>query len=204
MRTAETKVYPYAELSDDAKEKAIEHLSSINVEHDWWDGDAYPAYEIMRKCGIETDSRGLSFDLDRSDYIYFHSFRYEKNGVKGEHKGIWIEDHIKLARTLQRAGLVSAELVDAVERGDASFGIEVNHYGGGSGSNSLSVNADGDAYEIVEAVDQDGLTDWLRGMLDDLKSELRSDYEYLTSREAIEETIEANDYEFTEAGKVWR
>jgi len=33
MRTIEIKVYPLSELSDDAKEKAIESLYNINGEH---------------------------------------------------------------------------------------------------------------------------------------------------------------------------
>jgi len=31
---------------------------------------------------------------------------------------------------------------------------------------------------------------------------LRQEYEYLTSKDAIVETIQANDYEFTEEGKL--
>ena len=35
MRIRETKVYPFDELSEDVKEKAIEKLYDINVDHEW-------------------------------------------------------------------------------------------------------------------------------------------------------------------------
>jgi hypothetical protein len=45
-------------------------------------------------------------------------------------------------------------------------------------------------------------SEYKKSLEEDYLSLLRNEYEYLSSREAITETIEANDYEFTEDGKL--
>ena len=60
MRT-ETKsriLYKFDELPDDAKEKAIQNLSDINCNYEWWDC----IYEAAKNIGLEI----TSFDLDRN------------------------------------------------------------------------------------------------------------------------------------------
>ena len=47
MREMTTMVYSFNELSDDAKERALNEFRCINVEYDWWD-DAY--YMIRTAC----------------------------------------------------------------------------------------------------------------------------------------------------------
>lgn len=44
--------------------------------------------------------------------------------------------------------------------------------------------------------------EFLKSLLEDYRIILRNEYEYLTSKEAIIETIEANEYLFTEDGKL--
>lgn len=44
--------------------------------------------------------------------------------------------------------------------------------------------------------------EFLKSLLEDYRIMLQKDYEYLTSEEVIKETIEANDYEFLEHGKL--
>lgn len=45
-------------------------------------------------------------------------------------------------------------------------------------------------------------SEFLHSLLEDYWIMLRKEYEYMTSEEAIKETIEANEYEFTEAGEL--
>ena len=44
--------------------------------------------------------------------------------------------------------------------------------------------------------------DFLQSLCEDYRIILRNEYEYLTSEEAIIETIESNEYYFTEDGKL--
>ena len=45
--------------------------------------------------------------------------------------------------------------------------------------------------------------EFLKSLLEDYRIILENEYEYLTSKEAILETIEANDYEFTADGTIY-
>jgi hypothetical protein len=57
--TQKFKVYKFDELPEDGKEKAIEKLWNINVDHDWWDCE----YDDAENIGIEISS----FDIYRKD-----------------------------------------------------------------------------------------------------------------------------------------
>lgn len=64
MRIIETKAYKFDELSDDAKQKAINSLNGINVDYNWWEYTYGDAEEIGLKI--------TSFDLDRNRYAKGH------------------------------------------------------------------------------------------------------------------------------------
>lgn len=54
-----------------------------------------------------------------------------------------------------------------------------------------------------ERIEDEGLEDDFRNsLLEDYRIMLQKEYEYLTSEEAIIKTINANDYDFTEDGKI--
>ena len=50
---------------------------------------------------------------------------------------------------------------------------------------------------------EEWITETLRDYARELYKSLEKEYNYLTSEKAIIETIEANDYEFTEDGKIY-
>jgi len=60
MRVIETKVYKYEELTESAKENAIERLSDINVDYEWWDS----AYEDAERIGLKL----TGFDTGRGNF----------------------------------------------------------------------------------------------------------------------------------------
>ena len=49
MREITVKVYAFAELSDDAKDRALDAFRDINVEYDWW--RTYSAYDTICTAG---------------------------------------------------------------------------------------------------------------------------------------------------------
>ena len=203
------EVYSYDELGEDAKEKALEALYDINTSYDWWDSgiECGEVAEKLKNAGIEVDVRGLSFDLDRGSFLYFSSFRREREWVKGEYQGIYIESHDKLADALYKAKIISKKIQKAVHNGDLYFSIDTKHYGGGSGQNTLQIYAQTDkGYTINDTITEaqaDDIDGWLTGTLEDMRIALQKEYEYLTSRESIEDTIKANEYEFTIDGKLF-
>src|SRR3990167_1295908 len=124
----EYKVYSFDELSDGAKDKAIEQFSDINVDLDYWMYDD-TFYYFGNDIGIKVDMKEISFDLDRGSYVYF-----SKNGIH-------IESPEKLIKAIVKAGIIDKKYTKhLMEYSDIIFDIGANHYGGGSGRNYLDIN----------------------------------------------------------------
>lgn len=60
MKTIEIEIYEFSELSEDAKENAIEKLYDINVDYEWWQF----AYDDAENIGLKI----TGFDLGRGWY----------------------------------------------------------------------------------------------------------------------------------------
>jgi hypothetical protein len=153
MRIVETKVYLFDELSDEAKEKAIEGLADINIDHEWWDC----TYEDAANVGIKL----TEFDIGRGNYCR-GEFIDSAEDVAAE----IIKGHGESCETHKTA----TEFLNHITE-DENERAELN--------NEF-------AYSILE----------------DYRIILQKEYEYLTSEDMIIETIKANEYEFTEDGKL--
>lgn len=148
MRTFTTKhvVYNFDELSATAQDAAIEHLSDINVDHNWWEF----VYEDAELIGLELQG----FDLYRHD-------------IEGE----LTEDLPEVCKAIMRE--------HGNETATYSLAVKWQHKHG-----------------------EDNEAEFLKELLQEYLSILSNDYDYLTSREAIVETINANEYEFYEDGRM--
>ena len=168
-----TKVYRFDELTEEAKEKAIDQFYDINVGYEWWGG----MYEDAKTIGLEI----TEFNIDRGSYC----------------RGKWIENAEDVARLiLENHGESCETYKDAWE-----FQNAVSVQG--------SIFEDRDDYdpEYEEFTDSDQYQElceeFQRTICEDYRIILWKEYEYLTSKEAIIETIEINEYEFTEDGKLY-
>ena len=176
MRTIEIKAYQFKELDETTKQKVIEDNLHINVEHDWWDC----TYETLRECGIKVNS----FDIGRRQEC-------EIKFLEEEH---WVATNI--VNTFGEAMEIVKDAKNFIKDRDTL----VKKYGEGNDTDGYSVK-----YELYDDFDED-----VEGIAIDLKKNLeyeilrwlRDEYEHLTSKYAIIETIEVNEYEFTEEGKL--
>jgi hypothetical protein len=169
MRTAikHTDVYKYSELSDEAKDKAIERLYDLNVDYEWWDGVYWDAENIGLKI--------TEFDLDRNRYAK-GNFVLSANEVAAN----IIRDHGPDCETYKTA----SAFLDAI--------------------NDLDMpDDDSDDFPAWEDKMVELENEFLESILEDYSIILQHESEYLQSRKAIEETIEANEYEFTVDGKLY-
>lgn len=89
-RTIETVVYEFSELSDKAKQKAIDACRDWNVDHDWWDF----MYDDCKNIGVKIGG----FDLGRS-----WSIDLELQGTVGETVQSILSDHGKMCDTYKLA-----------------------------------------------------------------------------------------------------
>ena len=173
MRIKETKLFHFSELSDEAKETAIQECSEFNVTHDWWDC----TYEDAKNVKLQI----TSFDLDRNrhcegDFIEYASDTAEKI----------LAEHGKDCETFQTATNFIAEsagLLETIPEKLDDEGYDDNEY---------------DREQAQDELDEE----FLKSILEDYSIMLQKECEYLQSEEAIIETIEANEYEFTEDGQL--
>lgn len=176
MRTIETKIYTFDELSEDAKEKAIEELYDINVNYDWWEY----TYEDAKWVGLKL----TGFDIGRGSYC-------EGELIEGMEKVIEniLSNHgescgtHKLATEYKETSDVLTKQMNEAYNDDSDEGYE--------------------RYSELETEFEDLENEFLKELLNEYLTMLRNEYEYLTSEEAIIETIRTNEYEFTEDGKLF-
>lgn len=161
-------VYSFDELSEDAKQKAIENLWDINVDHEWWDC----IYEDAKNIGIEI----TGFDIDRGNYC----------------SGDILTSHYEVAEAILKEHGEQCETYKT-----AQTYLSQRH--------ELTENAVRDENDEMSTEDDARLddleSDFKKSLLEDYRIMLRKEYEYLTSKEQIIDTIKANEYTFTEDGK---
>ena len=181
MREMNVTVYSFDELSEEAQERALNAFRCSNVEFNWWE-DSYDTIRAAGKLlGLEID--GIYFDADL--YCIFDAhYRYVRGASAAVCKEFsWADDLHKVAKdlqALQRRHFYS--LSCAVTKGRS-----MNYY---------RCFRFGEDYECEDLGDiLDDFAHWAR-------IQLRDEYEYLTSAEAVKEMIEANEYEFTEDGEL--
>ena len=171
MKTVTVKIYQFAELSDKAKETALNKLRDINVDGKWWDC----TYDDAKEIGLKI----TSFDLDRNRHA----------------KGKFLLAANEVAQNILNEHGESCETYKTAKAFMEDWQPIFNDY----------MDAKSEKYESKEAEDE--LTEmednFLNSLLEDYSIMLQREYEHLIEDKAIIETIEANDYHFTEEGKLY-
>ena len=181
MRKMTVTVYSFAELSDDAKERALNEFRDINVEFNWWECSFDTIRTAGKLLGLEIDD--ISSDAD--SYCMFDAhYRYVRGAAKA------VRDEFPRADDLCK---VAKDLQALQKRHFYSLSCAITE---GRSMNQYSCFRFGEDYECEDLGDiLDDFAHWARILL-------RDEYEYLTSDEAVKEMIEANGYEFDEEGKL--
>lgn len=201
-------VYMYSELSERAKKKAIEKLWDINVDYDWWDYVVNEYLPNFMKESSLSGTYGGEFDLERGSFIRIDgihtSVRELQEKATATQTG-YPDAYAKIIKPFfdqftekelrQLCRLESAQIVCGLRgsTGRRNAFREIESYG------TSCKHA-----RITKLIDK------LENAWEDLVNStehywlhlLRREYEYLTSKEAIEECIEANDYHFYEDGTI--
>jgi hypothetical protein len=173
--TTVTKVYKFEELNKETQQKAIQNLYDINVMHDWWDF----CYEDAKMLGAEING----FDLGRAQSIEVH-FVDACYDIANAMKENWGENC---------NGVVQA--IEFIEKWDK---LVLDH---SDGVNTDEVHEDNiDKFDEKAEEIEEEFKNKLERVFFIL---LRDSYDYLVGEEAIKDTIEANEYEFTEDGELF-
>ena len=168
MKTIEINLYKFSELSEDAKQNAINKLSNINVEFDWWQS----TYEDAARIGLKL----TAFDLDRN------------RNAKGE----FITSAFEVAEKILSDHGEDCETYKTAINYKKEF-LEIDN------SEPKTSEAENEKQDNIDYLNEE----FLKNILEDYSIILQKECEYLQSETSIIETIEANDYDFTEDGELY-
>lgn len=189
--TKQYTAYKFDELSPAAQEKAIEKYYDINVDYDGWD-----------ECVIEDFKEDMSKKGYDDIKVYYSGFSSQRGGACFEATidiKKWLESHKMKSK-------VRSVWNSAVVQG-MDYTLKLTHSGHYSHSGCMYLTAEAygypdKAYSQFHDILAPEIKSISRGYADALYKKLEQEYCYLTEPEAIKETLEANDYDFTEDGII--
>ncbi|MES2336293.1 MAG: antitoxin of toxin-antitoxin stability system [Pseudomonadota bacterium] len=207
-----TTVYHIDELSEGAKDRARAWYREGGFDHDWYD----TVYEDFQRIGeilgirLKTRVSRLVGGRTREDpCIWFSGFWSQGDGAAWEGSYSYrksaaadLRDYAPKDQSLHRI----AETLQAAQRQNFyQLRAEVSHRGNyyHAFTMAVSVTRESSAAAAAEVIgDAEAVvTEALRDLANWLYRQLEQEYEYLTSNEAVDETLVANGYTFTEEGK---
>jgi hypothetical protein len=205
----ETTVYRLDELSGAAKERARAWYREGGFEYDWFES-VYDDFErICAIIGVHLDTRDVRLyggGTRKKPAIWFSGFWSQGDGAcfEGRYshaKGAsrQIRDYAPEDGDLHRI----AEALEAIQRRNFyQLHATVTHRGRYCHEYcmTVSVERDSPSGQVMTADAEDAVAEALRGLARWLYRQLEREYEYLTSDDAVDEAIIANDYTFTETG----
>ncbi len=175
MKTIEIQLYSFDELSASAQQKAIEKLSDINVDFNWWES----TYEDAENVGLKI----TGFALDRNK----HASGNFLNGAYDTALEI-IDQHGENCETYKTAKEFFNFWDEAVKLHSDNV--------------TTDKVKEGNEYYFDEYV-EDKEDEFLKDILECYANILQNESEYLQSEEAIKETILSNEYDFTKDGSIY-
>lgn len=197
MRTETITLYRFNELSDEAKQYAIEQYRANDpLDYDWWHFVYDDFLTIADLIGLDIDKRKGC----RGHAIYFSGFWSQGDGASFE--GNWSYRKGMLAAVKSHAPCdeelhsIVAEMQQLQRRHFYKLEARINHHGN---YHSMSVTSYVDGREASYETDCE-VKDVMYDLARWLYRQLENEYEYLMSDEHISEILFDNEYEFLEDG----
>lgn len=174
--------YEYDELPEKIQEKIREKLWDINIFHDWYEFTIDWFQERLNDCGLSCK------------HIYFDSDPWRITNMEN----LQVYDFEKLADTFLKciSGKINIEFDSLYELFNSIY-VDNRYFV----YDVCNCDIDFPGHFIDNIIHQ--LDHWLDRLRSEFASCLMQEYEYLTSQEAIEETIRANEYQFDKNGGLF-
>jgi hypothetical protein len=209
METIKLDLYGFDELPKTAKQKALTAYHELNIDFDWWDGEYDDFIEICSYLGIAVNKESIKFEGfysqgDGSGFNATVDIIKLNNGIISQ---AWKDYAPKLDFDF-KATSIDRRVLALVEKGVLEHEPKIisrsRNYGVVVDLGIYVVNTSDRSHDLVFE-ELDNLEEWLRKIAETLNKHLykslETQYEYLTSDEAITEGILANGYFFTADGK---
>lgn len=188
---------PFRDLPQNLKEKVIEDNRDINVDHDGWEDGVIDNFQY--------DMKELGLGRVNVSYTGFWS---QGDGASFTGK---VEDTVKFVHGALGLVAYSKEALDCltidftrnssryVHENSCDTEVEIDHE---DGENVVFTLAGGPGFEITRTLGeiadhvQEKAEEWRIEQCGELYNNLEEEYEGLRTDEAVEGTIEANDYTY--------
>lgn len=173
IKTIET--FKFSELSERAKQKALQKFYDINVSFAWWEH----VYEDASRCGVKI----TGFDLDRSRNATGRFIQAPKDCAL-----LIVSEHGEKCETRKTAETYLKDLAS----------LEAEYQAKNESDPEYDFEDDFDFRNAMEDLN----VEFLGSILEDYAMILQSEYDHQTSEAQIIESIEANEYDFTANGEL--
>lgn len=173
MKTKTIELFTFDELSENAKQKAIESLWDINVNYDWYECLISEFEDQLMNAGFSNIKINFSGFYSQGDGLSF--------------TGDFNNNDIKLTDEIYYQSI--KDFLVYVKHKHCYFSIDriSSHY----------------YHENTVTSDNEYCLEYCRSIMQEFYRALEKEYEYLTSEAQIIEIIECNDYYFTENGELY-
>ena len=204
--TISKTVYYFDELSGNAKEKARDWYRNGALDYDWWDSTYEDAKHVLSLAGFTVDK------------IFFSGFSNQGDGAMFE--ASWDAKDVKPGKLVEECpqdadlhAIASGCESFALTFPNASLSIEqrgrCNHEHCTAFSTDLNIDRDEEGHTPEEwdeinkkdAEHEEAIEELSRDAMRWIYRQLEKEYDYLNSDEQVDETIIANEYEFTDTGR---
>lgn len=193
----------FSELSDSAKQTAIEKYREDGMHDEWWDAVYDDAERVAEILGVDFDRKRNG----KEPTIYFSGFSSQGDGACFEGDYRYAKGAVKAIRAYAPTDKELHRIAQALQDVQRKNFYRLRAYCKHSGHYyhefcmTVSVEDNDNSYrDIGEA--EDDITELLRDFARWIYRQLEAESDYLNSEEAITENIEANDYDFDEEGNL--
>jgi len=205
----ETTVYRLDELSDDAKDNARAWYREGGFDYDWYDAVYEDFQRIAEILGISLETRTVRLaggGSRQEPCIWFRGFWSQGDGSCWEGSYSYRKSASVEIRSYAPQDTTLHGIADALQatqrRNFYQLRAEVSRRGHyyHEYCMAISVERDSSNWQDMTADAEEIVIEALRDLARWLYRQLEREYDYLTSDEAVDEAITANEYTFTGAG----
>jgi hypothetical protein len=203
MREVTSTVYQFSELSDSAKETARQWYRGCMDSSDYSESIIEDAMQVAAILGIEIATRPVKLmgGTTRQDpCIFWSGFCSQGDGACFEGWYSYKKGSTKAIRAYAPQDKTLHHIADHLASWQCVNFYRLQAKMKATYGNHMTVDVHDGEYEY-RAVPEEGIRDLMRQFADWIYRQLEKEYEYQTSDSAVEESIEANEYEFTEEGE---
>ncbi|MEO5326413.1 antitoxin of toxin-antitoxin stability system [Mesorhizobium sp. CC13] len=206
----ETTVYRLDELSDAAKDTARGWYREGGFDYDWYDAVYEDFQRIAEILGITFKTRAVHLHgggIRQEPRIWFSGFCSQSDGASFECHYAYGKNAAAEIRAFAPRDRKLHEIADALQaiqrRNFFQLRAEASHRGHYYHEYCMAISVERGSPTCQDMTDdaEEVVIEALRDLARWVYRQLEREYDYLTSDEAVDETIIANEYTFTESGR---